>query len=320
VLALGCALRGTRLTARDTLWLVAGHALVALAWVPALAILADQAPAWIGSTWLRFSADRLFLARLASLYALPGWPIFAAILLAGVGLARLWRAPGARGAGATLFLLAVLPVLLAIAASVLVAPVFLTRTLRPVAVPAILLIAAGVAGGGRQRWWATAMAILLGAALAWAGVAARRGPPMQDWVGTVAWLRRHAAPTDLVLAYPNEGALPLAFALRDAHLDLSVRPVPAPVPSLDVAQGDYPNGTRGVPRLAPARLRAIAADPALARVRTVWLLRLAGWTYDPGDVFLTALRRERTVVRTWRSGPIEIVGLRSRPAPVRNRR
>ena len=32
-----------------------GHVAVALAWLPALLILRDQAPTWIGSTWLRFS-------------------------------------------------------------------------------------------------------------------------------------------------------------------------------------------------------------------------------------------------------------------------
>jgi hypothetical protein len=320
--ALGCMLWGRRLARRDALWLVAGHLLVGLGWLPALLILADQAPAWIGSTWLRFVPDGLFRARLASLYAPPGWPLLVAGALALAAVLRLARRGGAGARlGAMLLVLALLPVLLSITLSWLVAPVFISRTLRPVAVPALLLIALGAAAwdGWRARV-ALLAALALGGGMLAAGLRARAGPPMQDWYPTVAWLRGQVAPGDVILAYPNEGALPLTYALRDRRLAIPIRPIPGPVPSLDEPGAHYPNGTRGVPSLPPARLHAIALAPQTAAIRTLWLLRLARETYDPGDVFLTELRRGRTVVRVWRHGPIEIVGLRRRPAPARNRR
>ena len=198
-----------------------------------------------------------------------------------------------------------------------VAPVFITRTMTPVAVPAILLYAVGVGGTAGASvvrrslaWNAVALLVVTGGI---AAVETRRAGPMERWDTTVAWLRRWTRPGDVVLAYPNEGALPLAYALRDGGLAVPIRAVPRIVPAFAEPGAWYPSGSRGVVSLTPARLRAIADAPATRAVGTIWLLRLGPATYDRGDAALHAFAAGRRVVRHWRAGPIDIVGLARRP-------
>ena len=138
---------------------------------------------------------------------------------------------------------------------------------------------------------------------------ARAAGPMQDWYGAVSWLRVRFHPGDVVFAYPNEGALPLAYALRDQGLSYQIRAIPAPVPAFAGPGEWYPSGSRGVVSLSPARLRMVANEPATCAVPTIWLLRLGAGTYDPGEGLLRELHRGRRAVGRWRSGSIELIGL-----------
>jgi len=293
----------------DWAWLLSGHALVLLLWLPALAILREQTPTWVSSTWLRFAWSNV-PGKLAVLYAVPGWQGFAAVLLLILAVAAMigrgWRVL------AMLAALAVIPVALSIALSAMVAPIFIMRTMTPVAVPALLLMAIGAtAGAGRRRLIGLGLALIVAVNMLAVDIQARAGPPFQDWYGTVDWLARRFRPGDQVFAYPNEGALPLSRALRDKGLDYPIRSIPAPVPAFDQG-GWFPTGSRGVVSLPRDRLRAIAQQPETRAVPTIWLLRLGPETYDPGNVFLNELHRDRIIVRSWRDGPIDIVGLRRR--------
>ena len=311
-LGLGCLLATVRAetTVRDWAWLVGGHLLVGLVWLPALLILIGQAPTWVSDTWLKFTPS-LLPVRVPLLYAGPGaLAALAAAILVVLGVRRLsdadWRA------AAILILAAALPVLLSIGLSWAVAPVFIMRTMTPVAVPTILLMALATAGGGNRN--AIGLGLLLTGALLAANLgsdmANRASGPPQNWYGAVRWLDRRFQPGDLVVAYPNEGALPFDRAVRDLGLRLPSRPIPTSVPTLSPPPGSwYVSGSRGVPSLDPAHLQAIAADPAMRRVPTVWLLRLGPWAYDKGDVFLREMGAGRHPVGRFRSGPIDIVGL-----------
>jgi hypothetical protein len=322
-LALGYALLRPGLRAREWAWLVGGHLVVALAYLPGLLILLGQAPTWVSSTWLRFGIRSLG-DHLPMLYAAPGGAILAALVLIGLALAVCWRSgPGRRGF-ALLALLALVPVLLSVALSMTVAPVFITRTMTPVAVPALILFAIGaVAFVDVRRWLGLGSAFILATNMLSVDVQGRMGGPMQDWYPTVAWLQRHVRPGDQIFAYPNEGALPLAFALRDVGAPYPIRSIPGPVPSFNEPGGWYPTGSRGVVSLPRPRLRAIADEPQTRAVPTIWLLRLGASTYDPGDMFLAELHRGRRIVATWEDGPIDIIGLQRitpLPVPVRNPR
>jgi len=313
-IALGIALLGRGQSRVDLGWLAAAHVVVALLYLPGLAILRDQAPTWVSHTWLRFRLNKGFFDHLTTLYAAPGWPGFFLFLLLGLGVVFLIRSNPGRRLAALLLVLGVLPVVLAAAVSLLVAPVFITRTMTPVAVPAMLLLAVGAAAWtDTKKLLGVGAALILGASMFAADVQARMAGPMQDWYRTVDWLRLRFRPGDQIFAYPNEGALPLSYALRDKGLPYPIRPIPTAVPSFNVPGGWYPTGSRGVVSLPRERLHAIAEQPETQAVPTIWLLRLGAKTYDPGDMFLQELHRDRYIVRAWQDGPIDIIGLRKRP-------
>jgi len=317
-LALGLALialviRPT-LERRDWWRLVAGHALVALCYLPALMILLDQAPTWVSSTWLKFQPEHL-ATRLAVLYAAPGLvQELAALLLALLALAVLARIREGWRAALALAALAFVPVALSIILSLLIAPIFIMRTMTAVSVPAILLLATGIAAPrGIWRWPALGAGLIIAAQLIGIDIQARQRGPMQDWYAAVRWLAPRFQPGDKVYAYPNEGALPFDYAARDLKLALPTRAIPTPVPALGVG-GWNPTGSRGVVSLPRERLRAIARSPEARATPTIWLLRLGPWAYDKGDMFLEELSHGRRAIGRYRDGPIDIVGLSARRA------
>jgi len=289
-------------------WFVAGHAAVAIFYLPALGILMDQAPTWVRSTWLRFSTQSL-IDHLPVLYAVPGWQGLAALALVMLAVAALVRVARGRRLLAMLTILAIVPTALSIALSITVAPVFITRTLTPVAVPWLILLAIGATSQrGRTAWIGVAAILILAANMLAVGVQARRGPPLQNWYGAIEWLEPRRGRDDLILAYPNEGALPLQRALKDKGFAWRVMPVPGAVPAL-ASGGWHPTGSRGVVSLPKTQLDTIARSATVANVGQVWLLRLGASAYDPGDEFLKALKRDRRMTAHFVDGPIDLIGL-----------
>jgi uncharacterized membrane protein len=311
-IALAIALPLPRLARRDWAAVVGGHLIVGLLYLPCLLIIRRQAATWTVHTWLQFKLDWGLLDHLMTLYGVPGWIGFASLLLAICAVAALHRAPRGGRLIAMLLVLTVLPPLIAVVLSMTIAPVFVTRIMTATAVPAILLLAIGANAPGRYRILAVGAGVLLGAALLGAGIQARMGPPMQNWYPAVDWLAKRFRPGDQIFAYPNEGKLPLRYALRDKGLAYPIRAIPRDVPALEDRHGTHPTGTRGVSSLPQAELHAIAEEPATKAVPTIWLLRLGAKTYDPGDLFLKELHRDRYIVRSWQDGPIDIIGLRLR--------
>ena len=319
-IAVAIALPLSRLARRDWAVLIAGHALVGLFYLPCLMIIRRQAAVWTVHTWLQFKLDWGLLDHLMTLYGVPGWIGFASLVLVVLGIAALRGTSHGTRLTAMLLVLALLPPLVAVILSMTVAPVFVTRIMTATAVPAILLLAVGISASGRYRILGLGAGVLLGGSLISAEIQARMGPPMQDWYPTVTWLAQRFQPGDQVFAYPNEGKLPLQYALRDKGLNYPIRAIPRDVPALEDRHGTHPTGTRGVSSLPQAELHAIAEGPATRAVPTIWLLRLGAESYDPGDMFLKELHRDRYIVRSWHDGPIDIIGLRLRtlaPSPVK---
>lgn len=320
--ALGLALL---LTCYRTTWsrhdwfaLIGGHLTVFLLWVPAILILADQAPTWISSTWLNFPPSTLF-NRVVMLFTPPRpLSIAAAALLLCFALLHGARPERRRTVGA-LLILAFVPVGVSLIVSATIAPIFISRTLTPVTVPALMLLAFGAATAQGYRW-----VIALGCVLSLIGQAAlvdvqlRRNGPQQKWYAALDWLSKRHRPGDMVYAYPNEGALPFDFAVRDRALPIKTRPIPSAIPVLAPPPGSwYVSGSRGVPSLDRPHLRAIAEEDVSRKIPTIWLLRLGPWAYDKGDVFLEELSRERVQIGHYKDGPIDIVGLRRKEPQVR---
>ncbi len=291
-------------------WIVAGHLLVLLAWLPALFILLDQAPMWVKATWLKFQTADLW-RRVTTIHAGPADDMrAAAALLAGLGVAVLWRRPWGKQMAAMLLVLGFVPVLLSLLMSATVAPVFIPRTMTAIAVPAALLIAIGLNFG---RGWLRLIPIV---ALLWllgqqfAFDLAAREHVRRDWYRALAWMTPRFHAGDQVFAYPNEGALPFDRAVRDMGLTMPSRSIPTEIPSLNPPPGSwYVSGSRGVPSLDQPHLHAIAEEPRTKAVPTIWLLRLGPWAYDKGDVFLNELSRGRHKVGSFSAGAIDIIGL-----------
>jgi mannosyltransferase len=313
MIALAVLILGPGLGRRDWLALVIGHMAIGLAYLPALAIMLDQAPTWIGSTWLKFDTSDLWL-RVTMIHAGPAndMRVMAALLLIG-GLVALWRTPMGRRLAIALPILSLLPVLLSILISATITPVFIVRTMTPLAVPALILIAIG--SGSLTGLWRRPMII----ALLWllssqaiADLRARAYGPQQDWYRAIHWMQQRGFRSgDVVFAYPNEGALPFDRAVRDLGVKMPSVPIPTAVPTLDPPPGSwYVSGSRGVPSLDAAHLHAIAIDPKTRSIPTIWLLRLGPWAYDKGDLFLDELFDGRTEVGNYDDGPIDIVALR----------
>ncbi|KRB79367.1 hypothetical protein ASE00_19865 [Sphingomonas sp. Root710] len=311
-LALLCVVRVETMSKADWLWLAGGHLIVLVIWSPALFILLDQAPMWVKATWLKWSTVDLW-RRATVMFAGPRDDMrIAALVLALLGGAVLLAARGGWRLLAALLLLGGLPLAVSLIVSATIAPIFIIRTMTPLAIPAILLMACGAHWHRWRFGW-----VIPVAALAWITVEqarmdlAARERPKRDWYRTMEWLAPRFRPGDVVFAYPNEGALPFDRAVRDYGLTIPSRPIPTAIPSLNPPPGSwYVSGSRGVPSLDRAHLRLIANEHATRAVPTIWLLRLGPWAYDKGDVFLDELSKGRVEVGRFKDGAIDIVGLR----------
>jgi mannosyltransferase len=283
----------------------AGHAAVALVALPAFLILLDQAPTWAKSTWLGFNPDLLF-DQLLLIYGLSGpAALLCALIVGGWAAAKGGRTPFA------LFVIAITPVILALLLTLTLMPLFLPRTLVGCSVPLIILLAIGASSSSILPRAAFGLLIVLATTQL---ITIQKFLPGENWYGATAFLKSHVRPGDVIYAYPNEGALPLHYALKEKGLSIPIRPIPEAVPSHDPT-GRYPTGSRGVVSLPQYRLEQIANDAQSQRVPTIWLLRLGAEKYDPGDLFLKALLRTRHEVGRWHQEPVFFIGLARTPQP-----
>ena len=299
------------LTRADWAWLVGGQVLAGLVYLTALAILASQAPTWVKSTWLQFEPASV-PDEVSYIYLnWNRWSRLIGLAAAIAGVAMLARRRGGGRIAGGLLVMALLPVALSILLSATVSPVFLTRTLSAATVPSLLLVGYGMVWPG--RWQIAVLPVLLALIAPMISVdKLHAGRPLQDWYGAIAWLAPRVAPGDTVWAYPNEAALPLAYALRDEHRRLPLLlSVPAPVPAF-ASGGFNPSGSRGVVSLYPAQIDRLMTTPYAKTPPTIWLVREVAGLYDPDDAMPAALERNRIVIATFHEGDIDIIGLRRR--------
>lgn len=237
--------------------------------------------------------------------------IAAAALIVLVALAALHR-PFLWRTISVLLLLALLPIALSLTISILVTPVFIPRTMTATIVPGLLVLALGAAlPHGKLRCLAIFALLVITGEMAFRDFNRRQHSTKDRWYQAIEWLQPRFAAKDIVLAYPNEGALPFRYALRDRAMIMPTRPIPTDIPTLDGGPRAWnPTGSRGVFSLPADRLQTIADSPEIHSVSTVWLLRLGPWAYDKGDHFLHALERDRRQIAHYKDGPIDIIGLR----------
>lgn len=315
-LALAVVVWRPGLDRRDWGWLAGGQIVVGLIYLPAFLIMIHQATTWVSSTWVTFTFADVPVAVGQIYLDWNLWTRLIGIVAVIVASGLLGRRIGGGRVLAMLLIMALLPVLLSILLSATVSPVFLPRTLSPAAIPALLLVSVGLVWP--RRWLLAGLVPLsavIGSMTLIDGQQAGAGPE-QDWYGAIAWLAPRMAPGDIVWAYPNEGALPLAYALRDRGQHLPFVQVPARMPAL-ASIGYHPTGSQGAVSLRPTQIAQLMATDAVHRPPTIWLLRLSGQLYDTDDRMLHALERERAPVARFQSRQIDLIGLRRRDlAPV----
>ncbi len=300
---------------RDWGAFVALHIAAGLAWAPAVAILVYQASAWVSSTWLGFNFAQLPRA-LATTYGVPGWfaALFGSALLA-IGVYSLRR--DARLAAA-LLVAAFFPAMAAIIASVTLSPVFIPRALSAVTIPALALAAIGAQALFKSASpIARSLPLVFALALAVSASVLVSRQREQDWYVTLDHLTAAIKPGDVILAYPNESALPLRYAARDKGQTLTIRALPVEVPA-PPESGPHPTGTRGVVSISKDAMRTIASEPGVAAAPTLWLVQINGQMFDPADDFGRILSEGRAVRADWKTVDTRVRGfaqVRGRDGP-----
>jgi hypothetical protein len=242
-----------------------------LLWSPFIPMLLRQNAAMAQlAYWIRFSPRNITSAwTVMSGAQIMHYPMLALVLLA---FGWLWRR-----ARAHFWLLActmLLPILAMAAYSLVVKPVFLARLFEWLAPLTMVLAALGIAVL-RPPWRLPALAAVL-ALSAWS-VRAFYLSNTEDWREMLAQLQHDARPGDLVLAFPNEVQMPVAYYMKAGP---AVTYLPAPFPALGLARR-Y-TGNAGAPNIAAddiPRLRAL-----LWGRQRVWLIERRADLYDPGGL------------------------------------
>jgi uncharacterized membrane protein len=255
-----------------------------LLWSPFLPMLLRQNAAMAQlSYWVPFSPRKMTAAwTVMSGSQLMHYPVMALVLLA---FAWLWK--HARPHFWQLAFTIALPILALGAYSYLVKPVFLSRLFEWMAPLTMVLAALGIATL-RPSWRPPALALVL-VLSAWSVLSFYRSDT-ENWRGMLAQLRHAAQPGDLVLAFPNEVQMPVAYYMK---ADPAVTYLPAPFPALGLARRYTSNA--GAPNIAlddAARVRTL-----LSGHRRVWLIERRADLYDPGGIVMRELASRYRLVR-----------------------
>jgi hypothetical protein len=255
-----------------------------LVWSPFVPMLLEQSAAMTHlSYWIRFAPRDAK----AAWTVIAGAPVmhYPAALLVLLGFASLWKR--SRAHFWMLACVLALPILALATYSWLVKPVFLSRLFLWLGPLGMVLAAAGVARLPR-RWRLPAVVAVL--ALSAYSVLGFYRSQTEDWRGLLTGLARDARPGDLVLAFPNEVQMPVAYYMRAGP---EVTYLPAPFPARGLARRYVSNA--GAPAIAPedaARLRTQLAGHA-----RVWLIERRADLYDPDNLVVNELGRGYRLVR-----------------------
>jgi len=268
--------------------------LALLLYLPCALMVAARMGDW-SSGWLHWQPSMLLT--LLSLYTFPfesPWiALFGAaamVVLAkraiAAGLVRRWTSDSA------LVLLWLLPPLLSVTISATLIPIFLPRTLCATLIPAYLAMAGAAARtqSSRERLF---VSVALALSLAVCAVDTALRPPLQRWDEVSTYIAGHVHRADQVWVYPNDSALPLAEAERSLGQRYGFRQLPAPYPAVG-SKGPVRAGSPAVVSLTRQRAYAVARDPALAGVPTIWLVTRQSPIFDPDGDLPSALGTVRT--------------------------
>jgi uncharacterized membrane protein len=256
-----------------------------LVWAPFIPMLIRQNAALAHlSYWIRFTPRNVTAAwSVISGGQVLHYPVALLVLL---GFAWLWKRSRAHAWLAACVL--VLPILALAGYSYVVKPVFLSRLFLWLGPLGMVLLALGVVRLP-ARWRLPAVAVVL--ALSAHAVLGFYRSHTENWREMLARLARDSRPGDVVLAFPNEVQMPVAYYMKTGP---AVAYLPGPFPALHLPR-TY-TGNSGAPDIAPedvARIRALTAGH-----RRVWLVERLANLYDPGGIVMRELGSRYRLVQT----------------------
>jgi mannosyltransferase len=276
---------------RDWAVFALAHVAVMIVWLPSLRILLTQLADWQETGWLGFVPSAL-PSTLAITYFENSWlGAVLTLVMAGAGNRVLGAWGLSRRIRLALALAAILPVAIATLLSITVSPVLLPRTLIGCAVPVMIFVAAGFwyrPVWSLLVWRALAIAFLAISLIASYAIAGHRRP--QDWFEPARYLLANARPGDVILAYPNETALPLSRATKDLGRAIPMRSIPTDVPA-PRGSGIARAGTSGTVAIPVEAMDRIVAGLTVPPGQTVYVGQLNLQIYDPQRDFQKALER-----------------------------
>jgi uncharacterized membrane protein len=256
-----------------------------LVWSPFVPMLVKQNAAMAHlSYWIRFTPRNVTAAwTVISGGQVLHYPVALLVLL---GFAWLWKHARAHFWLAACVL--VLPILLLASYSYVVKPVFLSRLFLWLGPLGMVSLALGIETLS-ARWRRPAVAVVL--ALSAYAVLGFYRSHTENWREMLALVARDHRPGDVVLAFPNEVQMPVAYYMKTGP---AVAYVPGPFPALHLPR-TY-TGNAGAPNIAPddvARIRALTAGH-----RRVWLIERLANLYDPGGIVMKELARRYRLIKT----------------------
>lgn len=283
-------------------------AIVALLWLPYLPTYFAQARGVSADFWIprpdawRVANELRFVVGLGQFETL--WLLLA---VWAAGIVALWRR-GAWRQAVLLVAMAALPVMMNLAVSLTVTPVYLARALIGIS-PAFALAIACAIGAISFGWLRVSAFVALAAArliaATWLYVDDNRKEP---WDEVAEHVLHEAHRETLVLLVPNELALPLGHALseEDDSARVAMRGVPADFPAPGIARARYPSG-KCTPAVHEQDLPALAQS--VKGRHEVMVVTRRNNVYDPRDrtqAMLRSLGMVEASRREFRPGAIVV--------------
>ncbi|MBO6688642.1 MAG: glycosyltransferase family 39 protein [Henriciella sp.] len=247
---------------------------------------------WIPDLTLKSLIEKNFLAfgvtnftpfpnKVAMILSLP------IIAFSMSGLLRLWRAQ--RRWQFFFFVLTIAaPMILFIAVSEAIRPIFLLRILHPMFVIWVLLVAFGaysIFADWRRLVGAATVVLLFGTSSINYFLMDNRSEPWDDLVSVISARSGNGA---IVYTVPNSSALPLEFYIDKLGANVRAHPIPEAFPAIDQTY-TYPTGVPGVPGINAEMIENAMMHPREISGLDRWIILRGYHIYDQDNAVRSTL-------------------------------
>lgn len=222
------------------------------------------------------------------------FPVIPVLALCLVGAVILWRIQ--RAVITHLCIVLILPLVVMLAYSFLVRPVYINRLFEWMAPSVMVLAAIGIWAGIKKPFWRSGATVVV-VALCLVSTVSFYGKSTENWRALIGTVAADAQPGDAVIVYPNELNVVLNYYALPQRTFPEIFYVPAPFPALG-RNATY-IGNLGAPAIQAndaTQVSAIAASH-----HRIWLITRGSGLYDHNNVVRNTLTKQMTRVRNFHS-------------------